>query len=167
MESATNLFDLLNNGGFFIEEAQCHEELFRKMGQILYEQGYVKDGYFDAIMKREEKYPTGLVTEAFPICMPHVEAEYVKKNAVVIVKLEPPVAFQRMDDPTQQIMSELAFFIIIADKSSHTKAIASLARIFMSPETLRKIKSASSHEEILEIIRNQNCERKPERRECK
>lgn len=167
MECSSNLLDLLNNGGFFVEEAQSSDELFQKMGKILFDQGYVKDGYLEAIRRREEMYPTGLVTEAFPICMPHVEAEYVEKNAVFMVRLEPPVAFRRMDDPSQTIMSELAFFIIIADKSSHTKAIAGLAKIFMNPETLRKLRAASSHEEVLEIIRNQDCERKPERREEK
>ena len=160
MDYSSGLLNLVGNGGFYEVEAQCSEELFEKMGKVLFEQGYVKEGYFEAIVRRENTFPTGLLTDAFPISMPHVEAEYVEKNAVVVVKLNPPVAFRRMDDPSQELMSELAFFIIIADKNSHTKAIASLVKIFMNPEMLFKIRDASSHEEVMEIIRNQDCDKK-------
>ena len=62
----------------------------------LFEQGYVKQGYKDALLEREKQFPTGLPSSAPAIAIPHANADLVNKTTLAVVTLNKPVTFKNM-----------------------------------------------------------------------
>ena len=50
--------------------AGTRDEALRNMGMLLFEKGYVRESYTEALLKREEIYPTGLNLQTISIAMP-------------------------------------------------------------------------------------------------
>ena len=53
-------------------EAEDFEDAIKKIGEDAYRKGYVKEGFADAVIKREKLYPTALPTEVLKVAIPHV-----------------------------------------------------------------------------------------------
>ena len=58
--------------------ANDYNDFFDKISDILYEKGYVKETFKNAIKKREEEFPTGLQVESLGIAIPHTDSLHVK-----------------------------------------------------------------------------------------
>ena len=58
--------------------------------------GYAKLGYLEAILEREEKYPTGLHIPQIEVAIPHADAEWANVPSLTIGLLEHPVPFKPM-----------------------------------------------------------------------
>ena len=62
-------------------EAEDFEDAIKKIGEDAYRKGYVKEGFADAVIKREKLYPTALPTEVLKVAIPHpMERDTVKKS---------------------------------------------------------------------------------------
>ncbi|GAB6891783.1 MULTISPECIES: PTS sugar transporter subunit IIA [Geobacillus] len=93
--------ELLNKELIFFENAESKEEILRKIGRKLLENGLVKEGFIESIVEREEKYPTGIdlsvVGENLPnVAIPHSEPEYSNCKKLVVVKLEKDIKFKSL-----------------------------------------------------------------------
>lgn len=63
--------DLLDENLIFMnEEAPDYETLLHNLSDKLEEKGYVKEGYADAVIRREQIYPTGLPTNIMKVAVP-------------------------------------------------------------------------------------------------
>ena len=74
-------------------EARDNLDLLRQAAQRLYEQGYVKESYADAVVAREKVFATGLPTVMGGVAIPHTDVEHVNAPAVCIARLKEPVDF--------------------------------------------------------------------------
>lgn len=124
------------------------------LANLLYEKGYVKQSYIQAVKQREEVYPTGLPTEPVGIAIPHADAVHVKKGALCIGILKNPVKFQIMGMPEESIDVELIFMMAIDNPDEHLATLQRLMEIFQDKDILKKIKESTSIKEITEIINN-------------
>ena len=109
------LLEPVKNGFFLISNAGNSDALFEEVYGLLYSEGYVKKEFLAEVKKRERNYPTGLQMGNNNIALPHVDACYVQKNALVICKLKRPIKFKRMDENSQEIEVKIVFFLIISD----------------------------------------------------
>ncbi|VJH02042.1 phosphoenolpyruvate-dependent sugar phosphotransferase system [Streptococcus pneumoniae] len=50
-----------------------HTELFQMVGKELEEKGYVTNQYLEALLEREQRFPTGLKTRFLNIALPHTD----------------------------------------------------------------------------------------------
>lgn len=57
-------------------------EVFRQVAEHLKELGFVNEGYLNGIIAREEKFPTGLITQHVNIALPHSDPEYIERPFV-------------------------------------------------------------------------------------
>ncbi|HEY3314221.1 MAG TPA: PTS sugar transporter subunit IIA, partial [Bacillota bacterium] len=57
-------------------EAGTADESIRALGRRFVAEGHVREGYIDAVIKREHEFATGLPT-AIPVALPHAEASNV------------------------------------------------------------------------------------------
>lgn len=55
-------------------------ELFKQMAKIFSDKGYVKEGFYNFIVEREENYPTGLDLGTHTVAIPHGNPEYIKQS---------------------------------------------------------------------------------------
>ncbi|MHA1676660.1 MAG: PTS sugar transporter subunit IIA [Candidatus Njordarchaeales archaeon] len=112
-------------------DSNSWEDALRKMSRILYEKGYVKESYEEALIKREKVYPTGLeIPDRVNVAIPHADVEHVKKQALFIGIPEKPIRFQRMDDPDAPVDVGLILLLVIKDPKGYVKFLSKLTELF-------------------------------------
>ena len=112
------------------------EEVINALAERMSQDGYTKDSYLEAVLERETKMPTGLITQAYGIAIPHSDPEHVNRSAIAVALLDEPVNFKNMAAPEEDVPVRLVMLLAIAEKGSVTKVLARLAEMFLSPDLL-------------------------------
>ncbi|MDO4499751.1 MAG: PTS sugar transporter subunit IIA [Erysipelotrichaceae bacterium] len=145
------LSELIKNGLVLDFECDNQETFFNTLYETLKDE-YVNEDFLSAIKIREYEFPTGLMTRSMAVAVPHVESEYVYKNALILCRFKKPVDFRRMDDFDSFIGVELAFVLLITDPTVHIKTLQDLTKIWQNDEILKEL-TTSTKEEIVEIVK--------------
>lgn len=133
-------------------EGDTKEEVLHKLFQTLYDNGKVKESFYEAILEREKNYPTGLEVEACNVAIPHVTPEHVKSSAVGIAILKHPVEFDRMDgDGTVSV--RLIFNIALGEGGKQIDMLQEIIAVLSNDEELNRILTAKTPEDIITIIK--------------
>jgi|LGOV01.1.fsa_nt_gb PTS system galactitol-specific IIA component len=113
--------------------------------------GIVKNGFIDAVIKREEKYPTGLPTK-IGVALPHTELDYVIKEGISILTLEKPIVFYEMGNPKEKVDVEIIFLLAIINPQNQIHILQKIVSMIQDEKVLNKIKSAKSSETIYNLV---------------
>lgn len=113
---------------------------------------YVENDFLEALLKREEAYPTGIQTGTYNIALPHVDACYVKQNALFIYQLENKATFIRMDDHSKTVEVEFVFLLLIHDLKLHVKTISELTHIWTNHDIMEGLQFVQDKSELLEML---------------
>lgn len=108
-------------------------ELFQVVGKRLAELGYVTEAYVKGLVKREEVFPTGLITQHLNIALPHGDPENVIHPFVFIARLDHEITVKQMGDG-QEMLTKDFFFLGIADGKKQVGLLSALMRLFMTEE---------------------------------
>lgn len=119
----------------------------------LKEEGYAKEGYKEAILKREVEYPTGLPAE-IKIAIPHCDHTLVNKSAIAVGVLNNTVNFQAMDDPSKTLDVQIVIMLALNEPHGHIEMLQKIVQLIKSSEDLKRIIEATSDEEVLQVINN-------------
>ncbi len=134
-------------------KAKNKKDVIADMSSLLFEKGYVKETFFEAIMEREQKFPTGLVMKEINVAIPHTDAEHVIKPVIVVGSLAAPVDFYEMADPEAKIKVDIVFLIAINESHSQPQLLQKLMSIFQDNGLLSSIKHSSSSSAIISHIK--------------
>lgn len=129
----------------FISQAKTQKEMFETVSKQLLDQGLVTDEFYQNLVDREEKYPTGMDmspvnTKYLNIAIPHTEVEYVKTTRIVPIKLQQPLTFHNMISPAETMPVSFAFMILNEDPEGQVNILAQIMDLFnrlSEEETLR------------------------------
>jgi len=113
----------------------------------------VTDDYYENVIKREKKFPTGLPT-VIPIAMCHTEREFVKQSALAVGTLKNPIEFQEMGTPDRFVKAEIIFLLALNDPKDQVAWLRKMMTVFKSREVMDKIKSSGNKKELTDIIKN-------------
>nr|MBC7244520.1 PTS sugar transporter subunit IIA [Chloroflexota bacterium] len=130
------------------------DTVIRKLAEMLYACGAVKDSYGGAVCKREQQFPTGLPTRGVYVAIPHAEAEHVNYTAIAVATCSPAVPFGNMADPEEKLPVELVIMVAVADSSQQVKMLQRLAEAFGEPETLLALKEARTPAKVVSLLRD-------------
>lgn len=148
-DSAASLFspDLI----FYGTHADSPAALLAQLSDELTARDLIGDGWLDAMLERERRFPTGLAMPAINIAVPHVDTIYVRKPYIALVAPAAPVRFEGMagQDPVD---ATLIFNLGIANKSDQVGALQAVLDICMDPTTVYKLGQAGSAEELYRAI---------------
>lgn len=124
------------------------EDAVRAAGQLLVDTGAVKESYIEGMINTtKELGPYIVIAPGFAI--PHSRPEDgVLEPCYAIVKLDPPVAFGNPENDPVHVL--LAFGA--TDHDSHIKSLTRIATILSDEKNLKALTSATTKEQILEII---------------
>lgn len=136
---------------FYDVEATDAKDLIRKLGAQLEKGGYVKDSYVDAVVGREDEYPTGLQLSDMAVAMPHTTGSHVNTPCVGVAKLKNPVTFAHMGDPDTKVQAELIFMMAILDPSKQLELLQQVMKIFTNKEAMAEFKAAATKEELYKV----------------
>ena len=134
-------------------EANNYEEAIRKVGKRLFDNGYVKDTYIDAVVAREADFPTGLHLEGIDIAMPHTAGIHVNTPAVCVAKLAKPVEFSHMGDPETKVQATLLFMMAIKNPDEQIETLQAVMGIFTNQEAIEELKAAKTEAELFSVAK--------------
>lgn len=117
------------------------EEVLRQMASALQEEGYVKDTFADAIVRRELEFPTGLPMGDVNVAIPHTDPEHVNKAGFCLGILDEPVTFNVMGALDEKVDVSIIFMLAIKRKEDQLENLQKLISICQDQEMLKVLLS--------------------------
>ena len=128
--------------------------MLKALADRLFEDGSVKETYFEAMLKRERSYPTGLPTDGIKVAIPHAEVEHVNYSAFAIATLPEPVKFGEMGaGPESTLDVQIVMMLANADPEEQVKTLRKMVDLFDEPDSLQAIMAANSPKEVVDILK--------------
>lgn len=127
------------------------DDAIRAAAAPLLAAGKITPDYIDAVIDRENEFPTGLPA-ALGVAIPHADPEQVLEEGISIVTLENPVIFHGMGAPEEKIEVYLLFFLAIKDGASQVEILQQIVSIIQDEMVLHKIKDAKSTEKVYNLL---------------
>jgi PTS system galactitol-specific IIA component len=134
------------------DDSQTREEVIRKLGNLLFQNGFVKDSYTQAVLDREITFPTGLQARVAGVAVPHTDTEHVIKPAIAIATLEKPVIFQMMGTPDKEVEVEIVIMLAVHDAKLVIPVLRKVIFVLENDEALRRMQQASTKTEIKDAM---------------
>lgn len=149
----SELNELYQEKFVFICDAKTQSELFTDLGNYLYENNIVTEGFTQAVCEREKKYPTGIdlsvVEDSLPnVAIPHTDAKYCKTKAVVFVKLKQAIPFYHMIQPDESLAVRYLFLIINHTKDSQSTILSELMEFITNPKNIEHLETLNTEKEL-------------------
>lgn len=133
--------------------AQTYQEIMTQMGQKFIDTGYCKETYIEALIDREQEYPTGIDIDGIGIAMPHTSITHVNSHAIGIGTLQQDVTFIHMGTDDERVSVKVVFMLAVDNPNAHLEKIQSILSVIQDKEVLKKIIHAKSKNEIITIIK--------------
>lgn len=129
--SAVSENSLFLPNAVFVSDSTSVTDIFHEIANQLSAEKLVKKQFLPEIIKREEKYPTGIdlspVNKNLPnIAVPHTEGEFVNTRLIVPVSLMTAVLFKNMIDPDQELPVKFLFLILNNDPAGQANILAQI-----------------------------------------
>ena len=133
--------------------AETKEEALTIMADRLYELGYVKETFKDAVLTREAQYPSGLPMEQDKIAIPHTDAEHVNASVICFAQLTSPVAFSVMGDPAQTIPVQMISMFALKEKKEIGHLLEILITTYQDAMLLRNLKESPDAQRLYALLK--------------
>jgi len=146
---------MIDDGFFKKESFKDRNDYFRKTSEFLLEKDYVKESFEEAIVAREEKFPTGLRTLGGIVSIPHTEADHVLKEAIIVTIFENPVEFISMEDMKTILPVDISFMLLVSEPSKHLECLQQLISV-VSNINFQSLKTIKNKEEFISMIKQIN-----------
>jgi len=134
-------------------QAQDFRDVIKQLAKNLYNQGYVKEHFFPALLKREENYPTGLPSCPYGIAIPHTDPEYVITPCIAIMQLKNPIPFREMGAEENWVHVKFVFGMVVDDGEKQIPLLQSIIKFISNEEAMVQLNEADSKIKILEVVR--------------
>ncbi|WP_313577678.1 PTS sugar transporter subunit IIA [Lacrimispora sp.] len=134
-------------------QAETNQDAIKAMSSLLFEQGYVKESYIEAVKEREKVFYTGLGFEELGVALPHTDAVHVIHQAIAIGILKKPVAFKTMGELDGTVDVKLMFMLAINKPDKQLDFLSSMIDSCQKPGKLLSVYNASAPEEAVELFK--------------
>jgi len=134
-------------------KAENNQEVLTTLGTALFTGGYVDEGYINAVISRESKFPTGLNIDGnIKVAIPHADSCYVNEGQIVFASLENPVKFNNIENPEMQLDVNLVFMLAIKDPNKQAETLQKLMGMFENKDTLKQLTQCVTQREAKIIL---------------
>ncbi|CUH94938.1 hypothetical protein P22_1007 [Propionispora sp. 2/2-37] len=134
-------------------DAGTKEAAMRELAKLFFENGFTKDSYMDAILAREEVFPTGLPTETFGVAIPHTDAIHVIRPGIAIGVLKHPVKFGMMGYPGETVDAKLMFMLAIQDPEMQIQLLQDLIELFSDAKLMTDLVAATDPAQLVRLVK--------------
>lgn len=133
-------------------QATDREGLLGAMATKLMERGYVNGDFINAILKREQEFPTGIAAKDMGVAFPHADPGYVKETSIAVGVLAEPVTFKQMVSE-EDVPVNVVFMLAIKEPEQQVTMLQRLMGIIQEEGCLNAIFHASSQVEVADLIK--------------
>lgn len=128
--------------------ARNKQEVISKLADELFAAGKVRESYKQAVLEREETYPTGLPLGEYNIAMPHTFAEHVLEPVIAVARLKEPVEFLEMGTKDVSLSVSLVMMMAISNPQEQVGLLRKILRLFADEEVLREVMAGKTAEDV-------------------
>ncbi len=129
-----------------------YQDVIRTLAEKLYDGGFVKDTYVQAVLDREEVFPTGLQVEEAGVAIPHSDAEHVITSTLGIATLEQPVEFRAMAEPDKIIPVTIVMMLAVADPKKVVLVLRKVINILKNGAAIKALNAAKTTLEAKQVL---------------
>jgi PTS system galactitol-specific IIA component len=115
--------------------------------------GYARTGYSEAVISRENTYPTGLHTSGVGIAIPHADTEWTLRPALVIGLPDQPIDFKPMGGQGSQVQASIIFMLTLSDTSAHIGFLQAFSKIIEDQEVMNQLRQTQDVQLLLSRLR--------------
>ncbi|MGT2910470.1 PTS sugar transporter subunit IIA [Streptococcus cameli] len=134
--------------------AQNYQDLFEQIGKELLEKNYVSEQYVESLLKREERFPTGLKTKFLNIALPHTDPEVILEPFIFVVKNRNPIRMLQMGDNSETICQHF-LFLGIKDPKGQVGLLSKLMEMFYQEEFVKEFAAIDTESEMYHVLNQQ------------
>lgn len=136
----------------FDQKAPDAPTALSRLADRMHQAGVVDDRYRDAILTRESKFPTGLLTTTMGVAIPHTDADKVIEPQIGFMRLKEPVVFHQMGD-NQEIEVRLIFMLALKKSADQLQMLQTLMELFQNQAAMDRLLRVTTADEVVEIMR--------------
>jgi galactitol PTS system EIIA component len=133
-------------------EAKSYQDVIQNLGKHLFANGYVKGSFVQAVLDREEEYPTGLQAPGGGVAVPHTDAYHVITSTLGIAILSEPVDFRAMAEPEKIISVSLVMMLAVAETKKVVPVLSKVISIIQVASAIESLINATSQQEAKQIF---------------
>ena len=124
-----------------------------QLGETLIKEGYAKESYIQALITREQEFPTGLDVDGVGVAIPHTDVSHVIKPGIAIAVLEKPIDFIQMGSDDGHVQVEIIFMLAVVNPSEHLGQLQKILAVIQDTAVLNKLLNVKDTKEIIEVIK--------------
>ena len=134
-------------------KANDSSDVMKTVGGAVIKEGYAKESYIEALIHREQEFPTGLDVDGFGVAIPHTDVSHVIKPGIAIAVLDKPVTFVQMGTDDETVEVQLVFMLSVVDPNAHIDQLQRILEIIQDTAVLEQLLKVKNTEQIIEIIK--------------
>ena len=115
----------------------------------------VKEGWHNAVLAREQEFPTGLPTP-IPVAIPHTDSMYVKADGIGFFRLKNPVSFGEMGSTDQFIDVQIIIPLLITDHEKQVDLLMTVIAAVQDEEFVAKLNIAADIDAVAKLFASKN-----------
>ena len=135
------------------DKPMTDREVLSAMTDYLCGKGIVKDTYKEAILEREQSFPTGLKTGGINVAIPHADICHVNQASICVAILKTPAPFRAMDEPDNDVPVSLVIMLALTEAHGHIEMLQRIVKLIQDQEEVRRIVEAGSPAQVSTIIK--------------
>jgi PTS system galactitol-specific IIA component len=133
-------------------DAKDAKDLFTQLEPMLKERGLIKGTWIDAIMAREENYPTGLACPTVGIGIPHTDPENISRPYIAVVKPTHPITFRQMTDKDATVDADIVVNLGIVHAEGQVKILQLLMLVFMDAQAVSEVMAQETPQGLYDTL---------------
>lgn len=136
-------------------DVNSKEEVLSILGNQLQENGFVKEGFIESVLKREQTYPTGLPTEPFGVAIPHTDGNMVHVSKIAFASLKNPVSFFAMGSSDVTIEVKIVFMLALKSPADQLEMLQKLVGLIQEPEMVAKLARTKNANDLNKLFKTE------------
>lgn len=134
-------------------EGDDFKDVVKNVSKKLKEKGLINEKYENAVMERETKFPTGLMTKFINVAIPHTDPEHIKQPFVCVVKTKELINMKQMGD-NQEIKVKDFFFLGITEPKKQVSLLKEIMDLLMNDSFVLEYKDSNNKKQVMSTIEN-------------
>lgn len=123
----------------YINDLNDRDSVLNYISDEMIGRGFVKSSFKEAIINRENMYPTALPFEDFAVAIPHTDAIHVNQNQIMIAILNEGVNFTVMGSENESAQVKIVFMLAVNNYENYLTFLKNFITVFQEKGVLKEL----------------------------
>ncbi|WP_434520462.1 PTS sugar transporter subunit IIA [Pediococcus sp. M21F004] len=139
----------------FDDDAVTREAAITKLSNKLLDRDIVKSSFLNAILIRENNYPTGLqLSNNLGVAIPHTDADKVNQDQIAFMSFKNPITFRQMASETEVVPVNMIFILCLKSPHDQLDMLQNLMALFTNNEFMMQLIKCHNQKEFFHVLEN-------------